>query len=105
MRTGDELALDLEAWWLTSAMLLPERARDVRDRTARILRDPPIASRAGRTLTSKALTTGVYEGGAPDAPAHDQLAVLARRLWADGRLLAEDGLGTQAVGHVGGMLS
>ena len=105
VRTGDELALDLEAWWLTSAMLLPERARDVRDRTARILRDPPIASRAGRTLTSKALTTGVYEGGAPDAPAHDQLAVLARRLWADGRLLAEDGLGTQAVGHVGGMLS
>ena len=82
-------------------MILPERAQEARDRTTAILRDPPTASRAGRTLTSKALMLSVYDGARP----HDELAALARRLWADGRLLAEDGLGTQAVGHVGGMLS
>ncbi|HWH94199.1 MAG TPA: AAA family ATPase [Baekduia sp.] len=101
----DELRLDLDAWWLTSAMILIERAEEARRRAAEILARPAATTRAGRTLESKAMQLRLYFGGTPQGGTAEEVGALARRLWADGRLLAEDGLGTQAVAHVGGVLS
>jgi DNA-binding CsgD family transcriptional regulator len=93
---GDELATDLTAWYLTSAMLLDGRAADAHRRVDAILAHAERAgTRAERALVSKALIMRVYEG----APA-DGLVALAHALYGGGRLLEEDGVGSQALGHV-----
>ena len=98
---GDpDLDLDLEAAWLTSAMVLADRAEEVQAAATAVLARPAAATRAARTLQSKAMNVRLYRGGTAA-----ELAPLARRLWADGRMLADVGLGTQAVGHVGSILS
>jgi DNA-binding CsgD family transcriptional regulator len=101
----DEVGLDLQAWWLTSAMILVGRAEEAQRRAAAVLARPPASTRAGRTLESKAMNLRLYAGGTPHGGTAREVSALARRLWAGGRLLADDGLVTQAVVHVGGALS
>jgi DNA-binding CsgD family transcriptional regulator len=98
---GGDLAVDLEAWYLTSAWLLPDRAQEAHRRIEAIQeRVGPGATPAERALLSKALAMSVYEGRP-----HGPLRELARALYADGRLVDEGGIGSQAAGHVAGMLS
>ena len=98
---GGELGIELEAWYLTSAVLLPERAADVHRRTSAIIartRSRPTA--AARVLASKSMIMRVYEG-----QPHQPLVKLARELYGDGRLLEEVGLTSQASLHVAAALS
>jgi DNA-binding CsgD family transcriptional regulator len=92
-----ELALDLEAGYLTSAVVVPARAPDAHRRVEAILgRADRTAGRARRSLTSKALMMQVYAG----ASSRDGLAALALELYGDGRLVEEDGVGSQALANV-----
>ena len=60
---GGDLAVDVESWWLTSAMLLPDRAPEAHRHVADILARAETAStRAERVLASKALIMSVYRG-------------------------------------------
>ena len=98
---GDDLIDDIQAWYLTSAMIEPGRVADARARIDSILAragggDTP----AERTLLSKVLIMRVYAGGE-----RSELVPLARRIFAGGRLIDEGGLGSQAAGHVAGALS
>ena len=98
---GGELRHELEAWYLTSAVLLPDRARDAHRRTEAILaRATQPSTPAERGLMSKTLIMRVYRGE-PCEP----LGRLAWDLYANGRLLEEGGIVSQAVGHVIGTLS
>jgi DNA-binding CsgD family transcriptional regulator len=101
----DELALDLQAAWFTSAMILVDRAGEARRRAAAALRRSPPTTRAGRTLEVKALHISLYRGGTPDGGSAADLVAAARRLWGGGRLLDEEGLGSQVTTHIGGWLS
>jgi DNA-binding CsgD family transcriptional regulator len=103
--TADELALDLQAAWFTSAMVLVDRAVEAQARAAAVLRRPPAATRAQRSLEIKALHLRMYAGGAPGGGTAAELIAAARRLWAGGRLLDEEGLASGSAGHVGGWLS
>ena len=96
-----ELALDLEAGYLTSAMLDPGLAADAHRRVdAIVASDELIDSRAGRALASKAMIMRLFAG----APRTEIVAV-AHRLLADGRLIEEDTADSQARTHVIGCLS
>ena len=98
---GDaDLAVDLEAWYLTSAMILPERAGDARRRIDAVLARPGPSTRGERMLLSKAMNMRLYSGGTCD-----EISGLAHRLLADRRLLEQDGVETQAPVHVAGCLS
>jgi DNA-binding CsgD family transcriptional regulator len=100
-RSGDDLARELEAWFLTSAMLVPERASDARRRVEAILARPGRpATAAERVLVSKAMIMRVYAGGT-----REELVPLGLRLFGAGRLLEQDGIESQAVAHVAGTLS
>jgi DNA-binding CsgD family transcriptional regulator len=101
----DELGLDLQAAWFTSAMILVDRAAEAQRRAAAVLRRPPASTRAGRTLEVKARHLAMYMGGTPHGGTASETAAAARRLWAGGRLLDEEGLGSQVVAHIGGWLS
>ena len=96
-RATSELALDLEAGYLTSAMHAPELAagRAPRAPTAILAGDACRTSRAGRALASKAMIMRLFAG----APRAEVLAV-AHRLFDDGRLIEEDGADSQALTHV-----
>jgi DNA-binding CsgD family transcriptional regulator len=98
---GGELALTLESWYLTSAVLVPERAPEAHRRVDAVLaRVGDAPTPAERVLMSKALVMRVYSGGA-----RDELVPLALRLFADGRLTEEAGIQSQAAGHVAVALS
>ena len=75
---GGDLAVELEAWYLTSAVLLPERAPDAHRRVDTILEHPgQTSSPAQRALMSKALIMRMYAGDPRDG-----LVALARELYA-----------------------
>lgn len=99
---GDEqMAIELEAWYVTSAVLLPHRAPDVHRRTdAIIARSRRASTPAARTLESKSLIMRVYEG-----QPHKPLVETATELYGDGRLIDEGGLLTQAATHVAATFS
>ena len=74
-----ELANELEAWYLTSAVLVPERAREANRRADAISAQPGIASTpSGRLLVSRSVTVRVREG-----QPHDALVRLADMLFDD----------------------
>ena len=96
-----DLAIELEAWFLTSAVLVPDRAEDAHRRTDEIIaRTRRRATPAARALASKSLIVRVYEG-----EPYPELAEFALELYSDGRLLGEGGLLSQASAHVAGALS
>jgi DNA-binding CsgD family transcriptional regulator len=98
---GGDLALELEAWYLTSAVLLPERAADARRRTdAIVARSRDRSTPAVRLLASKSLIMRVYEG-----QPHEPLVELALELYGEGRLIDEGGVLSQASTHIAGTLS
>jgi DNA-binding CsgD family transcriptional regulator len=98
---GGELALTLESWYLTSAVLVPERAPDAHRRVdAIVARVGGAATPAERVLMSKALIMRLYAGGT-----RAELVPLALRLFADGQLIEEGGIQSQAAAHVAGALS
>ena len=100
-RDADELAVDLESGYLTSAMLEPELAADAHRRVDAILASEALlSSRAGRALVSKAMIMRLFAGGP-----HDEILAVAHRLLGDGRLIEEDGADSQARSHVIGCLS
>ena len=73
---GGEQALDLEAWYLTSAVLVPQRAPEAHRRVDTILaRRAALATSGGRMLASKALIMRAYA-----AAPHGELVALARDL-------------------------
>jgi DNA-binding CsgD family transcriptional regulator len=91
-----DLALDIESAYLTSAVTVPERAEDAHRRADAIIADPDgLGSAAGRTLASKALSMRTYDGGN-----RDQLVELARTLRSFDGLVSEEGMASQALGHV-----
>jgi DNA-binding CsgD family transcriptional regulator/predicted negative regulator of RcsB-dependent stress response len=95
------LALDLEAGYLTAAMLSPGQAADAYRRVPTILSRPTrLASAADRALTSKAMIMQLFAGGRCS-----ELLPLARNLFDGGRLVAEGGAESQALWHTMGALS
>ena len=96
---GGELATELEAWYLTSAVLVPERAPDAHRRTEAITARSA-STPAARLLASKSLIMRMYEG-----QPHQPLAELALELYGNGRLIEEGGLTSQSLGHVAVALS
>src|SRR5215208_4160920 len=100
-RDGSELAIDLEAGYLTSAMLDPGLAADAHRHVDAILASEELLNiRAGRALASKAMIMRLFAGGS-----RDEVLAVARRLLGDGRLIEEDGADAQARTHVIGCLS
>jgi DNA-binding CsgD family transcriptional regulator len=100
-RDRSELALDLEAGYLTSAMLAPGLAVDAHRRVDALLAsDVLLRSRAGRALASKAMIMRLFADGR-----RDEVVAVAHRLLADGRLIEEDSADSQARSHVIGCLS
>ncbi len=98
---GSELAIDLEAGYLTSAMLDPALAADAHHHVDAILASGELLdSRAGRALASKAMFMRLFAGGP-----RDEVLAVARRLLGDGRLIEEDSADSQARTHVIGCLS
>jgi DNA-binding CsgD family transcriptional regulator len=96
----DELAVDLEGAYLTSAMHLPERVADAHRRGASILAGEALGTRAQRGLASKALMMALLEGRP-----RDEVLPIAQRLFGDGRLVEEVGVDAQALTYVIGILS
>jgi DNA-binding CsgD family transcriptional regulator len=95
-----ELAVDLEAGYLTSAMQAPDRAAEAHRRADAILAAARPTNRAERELASKAMNMRLWAG----AP-RKEILVTARRLFGDGRLAQEDGAESRAFVHVTGCLS
>ena len=82
-------------------MLVPDRAPDAHRRTKAITaRSRSASTPAARLLASKSLIMRIYDG-----QPHQPLAELALELYANGRLIEEGGLTSQALGHVAGALS
>jgi DNA-binding CsgD family transcriptional regulator len=93
---GSELALDLQAGHLTIAMHLPELAADVRRRTDDVLAgDAALTTRARRGLASKGMLVRLFAVGS-----HEEVLALARRIFADGRLVEEDRFDSLVLSHV-----
>ena len=98
---GGELATELEAWYLTSAVLVAERAPDAHRRAEAITaRSHGASTPAARLLASKSLIMRMYEG-----QPHQPLAELALELYGNGRLIEEGGVTSQSLGHVAVALS
>ncbi len=91
-----ELANELEAWYLTSAVLVPGRAREVNRRADAISAQPGIASTpSGRLLVSRSVTVRVREG-----QPHQALVRLADTLYDDAGASERPGSDARAVKHV-----
>ena len=98
---SSELAVDLEAGDLTTAMLEPSLAVAAHRRAAAISASAELlGTRAGRALASKAMIMRLWAG----AP-RDEILAVARKLLGDGRLIEEDTADGQARAHVIGCLS
>jgi DNA-binding CsgD family transcriptional regulator len=98
---GGELALELEAGYLTAAMISPVHAADAQHRAAAIVaREAQIATPSGRVLASKALLMRCWSGGR-----RDEMLRIARHLFADGRLIDEGGIDSYSVWDVIAVLS
>jgi len=96
-----ELALELEAGYLTAAMISPAHAAAAHRRAAAIVaRDAETATASERTLATKALLIRCWNGGR-----RDEMLRIARHLFADGRLIAEGGIDSYAVWDVIAVLS
>ena len=95
-----ELAVDLDAGYLTAAMQAPDRAAEAHRQADAILAAERPANRAERALASKAMTMRLW-GGAP----RDEILSIARRLFGDGELAHEDGAESRSLAHVAGCLS
>jgi DNA-binding CsgD family transcriptional regulator len=93
----DDLALELEAGYLTTALLFPELAAGVHERLGELM--VTTSTPAERTLASKVML-GRMLSGEDRTP----LIETARELWGGGRLLEEGGADTQALAHVAGTL-
>ena len=93
---GSELALDLKAGYLTSTMHIPEMADQVRRQVAEILTsDAALTTRARRGLASKAMIVRLFA-----AEPFTQTLMLARQIFADGKLIEEDRFDSQVLTHV-----
>lgn len=89
-----ELALDLEAAYLTSSVGVPDLTEAAHRRADEIFADETLhETRAGRALASKALSMRTYQNGT-----REQLLGLARALLDRGELASE--IATQAISHV-----
>jgi DNA-binding CsgD family transcriptional regulator len=98
---GTDLALDLKAGYLTSTMHIPELAGEARREAAGILaNEAALSTRARRGLASKAMMIRLY-----DAEPYEETLALARRIFADGRLIEEDRFDSQVLTHVGSTLA
>jgi DNA-binding CsgD family transcriptional regulator len=98
---GGELAVELEAGYLTAAMLSPAHAAGAHRRVAEIVaRAAHVTTPAERTLASKALLVRCWNGGR-----RDDVLRTARHLFAGGRLIAEGGIDSYAVWDVIAVLS
>jgi len=98
---GGELAVDLEAGYLTAAMISRAHAADAHRRVANIVaRATQITTPAERTLACKALLIRCWNGGR-----REDVLRTARHLFADGRLIAEGGIDSYAVWDVIAVLS
>jgi DNA-binding CsgD family transcriptional regulator len=93
---GSELALDLKAGYLTSTMHIPEMADEVRRQVADILTsDAGLTTRARRGLASKAMIVRLFAG-----EPFTRTLMLAREIFADGKLIEEDRFDSQVLTHV-----
>jgi DNA-binding CsgD family transcriptional regulator len=91
-----ELATELEAWYLTAALLVPARVRDAHRRADEIATRPGIASTpAGRLLVSRSITVLVRAGRS-----HEQLIALAGMVYGDGLERGRGTSDTRAAGRV-----
>jgi DNA-binding CsgD family transcriptional regulator len=91
-----ELALDLSAGYLTSTMHIPELADEVRRQVAEILTsDAALTTRARRGIASKAMIVRLFA-----AEPFEETLMLARKIFADGRLIEEDRFDSQVLTHV-----
>jgi len=89
-----ELATELEAWYLTAALLVPGRVHDAHRRADAVAARPGIASTpAGRLLVSRAITVLVRAG-----QSHEQLIRLARMVYDDAPEPERGGPNTRAMG-------
>ena len=93
----DDLALELEAGYLTTALLSADRAAEAHARLGEIMVDA--RTPVGRTIASKVMLQRMVSG-----EDRAQLVETARELWDGGRLLEEGGADTQALAHVIGTL-
>jgi DNA-binding CsgD family transcriptional regulator len=76
---SSELATELEAWYLTAALLVPARVHDAHRRADEVATRPGIAATpAGRLLVSRSVTVLVRAGRS-----HEQLIALARMIYGD----------------------
>ena len=93
---SSELATELEAWYLTAALLVPELVRDAHRRAEADAARPGIASTpAGRLLVSRSITVLVRAGRS-----HEQLARLADTVYDGGPEPERGGPDTRAPGDV-----
>jgi DNA-binding CsgD family transcriptional regulator len=93
---GSELALDLRAGNLTSTMHIPEMADEVRRQVAEILTsNAALTTRGRRGLASKAMIVRLF-AAEPFAPT----LMLAREIFAGGKLIQEDRFDSQVLTHV-----
>jgi DNA-binding CsgD family transcriptional regulator len=93
----DDLALELEAGYLTTALLSADRAAEAHERLGEIMVDA--RTPMGRVIASKVMLQRMVS-----SEDRAQLVETARELWGDGRLLEEGGADTQALAHVCGTL-
>jgi DNA-binding CsgD family transcriptional regulator len=76
---SSELATELEAWYLTAALLVPGRVRGAHRRAANVAARPGIASTpAGRLLVGRSITVLVRAG-----QSHEPIIRLARLVYGD----------------------
>jgi DNA-binding CsgD family transcriptional regulator len=93
---SSELATELEAWYLTAALLVPARVSDAHRRAYDVATRPGIASTpAGRLLVSRSVTVLVRAGGS-----HQQLIDLARMIYGDDLEPGRSGSRSRAPGRV-----
>jgi len=89
---SSELATELEAWYLTAALLVPELVSDAHRRADAVAARPRIAStRAGRLLVSRSITVLVRAGSS-----HEQLIRLADTVYDGGLEPGRGGPDTRA---------
>ena len=89
--TRSELAVELEAGYLTAAMQDPGRASEAHREADCIVRAARPTNRAERELASKAMNMRLWA-----AAPRDELLAIARRLFGDGELARQDGAESRA---------
>lgn len=101
-----ELGLDLQAGYLTAAMLVDARVDDAYRRVDAILaHDGGDRSAARISLESKAMFLRLFAGGTQAGGTRSEIAGLARRVFAGGRLIDEGGVRGLSAMHAAGCLS